>query len=206
LQRTRLTIVSSPIDRAAAFAEIRLDAVARAGLDRLGKWLQDEALPAGAIGPAEADRIESRHLADSLVMGHGWATGRPGLVADLGSGAGLPGLPLAIALPDWRFELVERSAGRCRLLGRARRVLELDNVTVVEGDFGRGGGPVDVVVTRAAMPPGQLDRVVRGWIAGPGMAVAAVSPTAEPPPGAEAVDIPPHILDRRARILIMRMQ
>jgi 16S rRNA G527 N7-methylase RsmG len=139
-------------------------------------------------------------------MAYGWATGDPGRVADLGSGAGLPGLPLAIVLPEWSFLLVERSAKRCGLLNRALRVLDLRNVTVMETDFRRRHEVVDVVLARAVAAPEELDPVVERWLGPSGTAVLAVSTVTVAPSGWWTVDIPEDILDRHARLLMMRRQ
>lgn len=56
-------------------------------------------------------------------------------VLDLGSGAGLPGVPLAIAAPEKSFVLLDRSSRRVRFLGQVARNLALSNVEVIEGDF-----------------------------------------------------------------------
>ncbi|MBT8128480.1 MAG: 16S rRNA (guanine(527)-N(7))-methyltransferase RsmG [Gammaproteobacteria bacterium] len=70
----------------------------------------------------------SKHILDSLsVMPYVGA----GLVADIGSGAGLPGIPLAIALPETRFVLIDSNGKKTRFLTQARITLGLDNVEVI---------------------------------------------------------------------------
>jgi 16S rRNA (guanine527-N7)-methyltransferase len=70
----------------------------------------------------------SKHILDSLsVMPYVGA----GLVADIGSGAGLPGIPLAIALPETRFVLIDSNGKKTRFLTQARITLELDNIEVI---------------------------------------------------------------------------
>lgn len=58
-------------------------------------------------------------------------------ILDLGSGAGLPGIPLAIAAPERSFLLLDRSSRRARFLKQVVRNLSLNHVEVVEGDFGQ---------------------------------------------------------------------
>ena len=70
-----------------------------------------------------------KHLLDSLAM-HAHATS--GTLADLGSGAGLPGIPLAIANPALRVTLVESAGKKARFLREAVRVLGLENARVAE--------------------------------------------------------------------------
>ncbi|MDA3958769.1 16S rRNA (guanine(527)-N(7))-methyltransferase RsmG [Oceanispirochaeta sp.] len=81
---------------------------------------------------AEGDDLIIRHILDSLsgvktMQGLG-----PAVVADIGSGAGLPGIPLAIMLPKIRFHLVERSGKRTGFLRNIILTLGLNNVSVME--------------------------------------------------------------------------
>jgi 16S rRNA (guanine527-N7)-methyltransferase len=101
----------------------------------------------------EPQRIIDDHLADSLValeLDHvPWSTGT---IADLGAGAGFPGLPLAIALPDARVVLVESNTRKCDFLRSTVRRLGLDNVEVERAraeQWPAGLGVCDVVAARA---------------------------------------------------------
>jgi len=60
-------------------------------------------------------------------------------IADLGSGAGLPGIPLAIAMPDVHFTLIERMARRCGFLRDVQKTLGLTNITVIEAELEKLG-------------------------------------------------------------------
>jgi 16S rRNA (guanine527-N7)-methyltransferase len=83
---------------------------------------------------AVRDRAEAwdRHVLDSLTVLPGLAEAEPGeAVADLGSGGGLPGLPLAIARPDLRFTLIESTGKKARFLEQTVEALELENVSVL---------------------------------------------------------------------------
>ena len=82
----------------------------------------------GLIGPLEMPRLWTRHILNSVLLA---PLIRPGRVGDIGSGAGLPGLVLAIARPDAQFILVEPMERRVDWLRRESEVLELDNVQVV---------------------------------------------------------------------------
>ena len=87
------------------------------------------AVPRGMIALSDAGRLWERHVLDGL-------RGAPELasvasVADLGSGAGIPGLPLAIALPTARFTLLEPRRGRIAFLEAVVDELRLGNVGVV---------------------------------------------------------------------------
>lgn len=82
----------------------------------------------GLIGPLELPRIWTRHILNSVLVA---PLLRPGLVGDVGSGAGLPGLVLAIARPDVEFVLIEPMERRVDWLRDQAAELDLENVTVV---------------------------------------------------------------------------
>ena len=82
-------------------------------------------------------------------------------VADIGSGAGLPGIPLALARPDLSITLIEPLLKRSTFLLEVVEELQLDNVTVVRGRAEEKAikaevGTVDVVTSRAVAPLGKL--------------------------------------------------
>ena len=81
----------------------------------------------GLIGPLEAERLWSRHVLNCVLPA---PLLRPGLVGDIGSGAGLPGIVLAIARPDVDFVLVEPMERRVEWLRFESARLGLDNVRV----------------------------------------------------------------------------
>lgn len=101
--------------------------------------------------------IAAKHVADSLLLLRlGPFSGR---FLDFGSGAGYPGIPLAVALPSVSFVLVDSSAKKCSFLSRAKALLGLRNVEVVHGRIG-GRDPLPVglfeqAAARAATPPAQ---------------------------------------------------
>jgi 16S rRNA (guanine527-N7)-methyltransferase len=99
--------------------------------------------------PAEA---VDRHVADSLVAVDLSAVRNARRIADLGSGAGWPGLVLAAALPDARVALVESAIRHCRYLERAVAAGRLENAEVVHAraeDWAGGLNAHDVVTARA---------------------------------------------------------
>lgn len=94
----------------------------------------------GLLGPREVPRLWSRHVLNCAVIESLMVPDAE--VADIGSGAGLPGLCLAIARPDLKLTLIEPLERRCIWLSEVIDDLQLDNVTVMRG---RAEQMVDVV-------------------------------------------------------------
>ncbi|MEU4214313.1 16S rRNA (guanine(527)-N(7))-methyltransferase RsmG [Actinoplanes sp. NPDC026623] len=129
---------------------------------RYAELLVTDGVVRGLIGPREAPRVWERHLINCSVMSEMIPIGAS--VIDVGSGAGLPGIVLAVARPDLTITLVEPLARRTAFLSEAVTALGLDaTVTVVRGRAEDlvGGPPAaaDVVTARAVAP---LDRLA-GW-------------------------------------------
>ena len=93
--------------------------------------LADTGISHGLIGPREAPRLWDRHVLNSAVVQPVFAEGAR--VADIGSGAGLPGIPLAIARPDLQMVLVEPLLRRTTWLTSTIEALGLTNVEVHRG-------------------------------------------------------------------------
>jgi 16S rRNA (guanine527-N7)-methyltransferase len=141
------------------------------------------------------DEVVDKHLLDSLAV----LPLLKGLtVADIGSGAGFPGLPLAIADPDRRFTLIESSGRKVNFIRHAVEKLALPNVEVVLGraESYRPVRPFDAVVARALGPLAGFVRVA-GHLAGRGgrlLAMKGKVPEAELaalPAGWKAVAVHP---------------
>src|SRR4051794_33623865 len=129
---------------------------------RYAELLVTDGVVRGLIGPREAPRIWDRHVINCAVTSGMIPFGAS--VVDVGSGAGLPGIVLAVARPDLRITLVEPLARRTAFLSEVVTTLGLDaTVTVVRGraEDVAGDPPVaaDVVTARAVAP---LDRLA-GW-------------------------------------------
>jgi 16S rRNA (guanine527-N7)-methyltransferase len=126
--------------------------------ERYAALLAGPGVERGLIGPREAPRLWERHLLNCAVLADGIEVGAD--VCDLGSGAGLPGLVLAIRRPDLRVTLVEPLLRRTRFLEEAVSELRLGRVEVVRGraeDLG-GTREFSVVTSRAVAP---LPRLLR---------------------------------------------
>jgi 16S rRNA (guanine527-N7)-methyltransferase len=115
----------------------------------------------GLIGPREAPRVWDRHLLNCGVLSEMISLGAS--VIDVGSGAGLPGIVLAVARPDLTITLVEPLARRTAFLSEAVTLLGLDaavSVVRARAEDLAGGLPAGEVVTARAVAP--LDRLA-GW-------------------------------------------
>ena len=139
-----VAVFGDGLERAQRYAQI----LAGAGVER------------GLIGPREADRLWDRHLLNSAALAELLASGDQ--IADIGSGAGLPGIPLALARPDLRVTLIEPLLRRADFLREVVDDLGVD-LTVVRGRaeeqaVRRQVGEMDAVVSRAVA---SLDKLTR---------------------------------------------
>lgn len=134
----------------------------------------------GLIGPREVDRLWERHLLNCAVIGEVIAAGAR--VVDLGSGAGLPGLPLVLARPELDITLLEPMARRVAWLRKVIDELGV-SVRVVRGRAEEPAvrdelGGVDVVVARAVAPLARLAGWALPLLADDGLLVAMKGETA----------------------------
>lgn len=133
--------------------------------------LAQEGIEWGLIGPKEGERLWERHIANSLPV----AALIPGgaVVIDIGSGAGLPGIPLALARPDCRVVLLEPLQRRVHFLELVAKRLELPNMEIVRAKAQNHQVQYDVVTARAVAP---LPRLIEWtWhLIKPGGALLAV--------------------------------
>ncbi|PVG84126.1 16S rRNA (guanine(527)-N(7))-methyltransferase RsmG [Nocardioides gansuensis] len=136
------------------FASERLPLV-----ERYAELLATEGVVRGLIGPREAPRLWERHLLNCGVLGTVVPDGST--LCDIGSGAGLPGLVLALARPDLTVTLVEPLLRRTTFLSEVVEEFGLSHVEVVRGraEELHGSRTFDVVTSRAVAP---LERLL-GW-------------------------------------------
>lgn len=135
-------------------------------VERYAQWLADEGVVRGLLGPREVDRIWDRHILNSALVSE--FIPPDATVADLGSGAGLPGIPLALARPDLSVTLVEPLLRRMTFLTEVLADLQslaTEPLTVElmrsRAEELHGKATFDVVTARALAP---LERLV-GWAA-----------------------------------------
>ncbi|MDZ7883284.1 MAG: 16S rRNA (guanine(527)-N(7))-methyltransferase RsmG [Mycobacterium sp.] len=127
---------------------------------RYGEILAGAGIERGLLGPSEVDRLWDRHLVNSAAMAELFDPGER--VADIGSGAGLPGIPLAIARPDLKVTLIEPLLRRSEFLREVIDELGLD-VAVIRGraedrTVRDAAGEMDAVVSRAVASLDKLSR------------------------------------------------
>ncbi|GHE03839.1 ribosomal RNA small subunit methyltransferase G [Streptomyces alanosinicus] len=124
---------------------------------RYAELLAEAGVQRGLIGPREVPRLWERHLLNCAVLSEAVPEGVT--VCDVGSGAGLPGIPLALVRDDLNITLLEPLLRRTTFLTEVVELLGLDHVTVVRGRAEEVLGklpPVHVVTARAVAP---LDRL-----------------------------------------------
>jgi 16S rRNA (guanine527-N7)-methyltransferase len=150
-----------PLDDRAEPTPDAVFGVRRSLADRYAEHLVTSGVERGLIGPREAPRIWDRHVLNCAVVAEIVPTGAR--LVDVGSGAGLPGIPLALARPDLQVVLVEPLARRAEWLREV--IADLD--VAVEVERGRAEEPAvrrrwegaDVVTARAVAPLARL----AGW-------------------------------------------
>jgi 16S rRNA (guanine527-N7)-methyltransferase len=127
-------------------------------LNRYVDILSSTGVTWGLLGPREADRLWERHVLNSAALSGLIAA--DSALADVGSGAGLPGIPLALLRPDLRITLIEPLLRRSTFLTQTVEELGIgDRVSVVRSRAEDHHQIYDVVVARALAP---LDRLI-GW-------------------------------------------
>jgi len=184
-------------------------------LDELERWNP-------RFGFVKADTRKElivKHVLDSLSA---WRQvreeAREAGVLDVGSGAGLPGIPLAIALPDISFTLLERSAKKVSFLRTCKALLGLERTRVIQGDLASASAsPFDVVTFRAVAPlsrfladaraGGLAFRTVvayKGRIERAHAEVEDVRRSAESPIAADVIPVAVPFLDEERCIVVLR--
>lgn len=111
------------------------------------------------ISRKDIDNLEINHILHSLAIAKFIRFTPESKVLDFGCGGGLPGLPLAVMMPDVHFHLIDRIGKKIRVAGEIAGELGLENVTLQHGDIGECHEKFDFVVSRAVMPHPDLMRL-----------------------------------------------
>jgi len=180
-------------------------------LDLLAKWNRTYNLTA----IRERSRMITHHLHDSLAV-LPWLPARDGIrVLDVGTGAGLPGIPLAVARPDSTFVLLDANHKKIAFVTQAAIELSLNNVRAVAArveDF-VGEQPFDVVISRAFSDLATFARLASPLVASDGVLIAmkgarASDEIAALPPNVAIVETPEldvSGLDAKRQLVVMRV-
>jgi 16S rRNA (guanine527-N7)-methyltransferase len=160
-----------PASAASVFGSALPAAVTYAGV------LATRGVEQGLLGPREVPRLWDRHLLNCAVVAE-LIERRQGTLLDLGSGAGLPGLVLAMVLPDTAVTLLEPMERRCRFLTECVTELGLANVSVLRGRAEDITLRTDVVTARAVAPLPRLAELAMGVVRPGGMILAIKGRTA----------------------------
>jgi 16S rRNA (guanine527-N7)-methyltransferase len=141
-------------------------------VERYARLLAGPGVERGLIGPHEVERLWERHLLNSAAVAG--LVPHPAQVVDLGSGAGLPGIVIALLLPDCEVTLLEPMLRRVTFLEECVDALALPNTRVARGraeDFA-GKVAADVVTARAVAPLGRLAPLALGLLRPGGLVLA----------------------------------
>lgn len=140
--------------------------------ERFVEHLATSGIERGLLGPRELPRLWDRHVLNCAVVGE--LIPEAARVADVGSGAGLPGLALAIARPDASFVLIEPLERRVNWLREVTSDLELTNVEIFRGRAEQAVGrfDVNVVTARAVSALSGLATMTMPLLSGSGVVLA----------------------------------
>jgi 16S rRNA (guanine527-N7)-methyltransferase len=160
-----VSVAPAPAAAAGVFGPALPAAVTYAGI------LATRGVEQGLLGPREVPRLWDRHLLNCAVVAE-LIDPRPDTLLDLGSGAGLPGLVLAMVLPGTAVTLLEPMERRCRFLAECVAELGLANVSVLRGRAEDVTIRTEVVTARAVAPLPRLAELAMGLVRPGGMVLA----------------------------------
>jgi 16S rRNA (guanine527-N7)-methyltransferase len=156
-------------------AEVFGSALPRA--EEFAGMLATRGVSRGLIGPHEVPRLWDRHLLNCAVVAE-FIDPRPATLVDIGSGAGLPGIVLAMLRPKVSVILLEPMERRCRFLADCVAELGLDNASVLRARAQDAVLRADVATARALAPLDRLAELAVGLVRPGGMVLAIKGQTA----------------------------
>lgn len=131
-------------------------------IDKLNKFaslLKEWNEKINLISRKDIDNIPVNHLLHSLSIAKFITFQKGAKVMDLGSGGGLPGIPLAILFPDTEFTLIDRTGKKMNAAAEMAKKLGLVNVKTIHGDAAEIKDEFDFIVSRAVMPQPDLNKI-----------------------------------------------
>ncbi len=163
----------------------------KAEIEQYAQFLIGPGIERGLIGPREGERIWERHIFNCLPVTTLIPEGS--IVFDIGSGAGLPGLVIALARPDLKLFLIEPLQRRVDFLKEAVELLGIENVEVIRGKSESVKKSANYVTARAVAPLEKLKKITSHMIK-PGGALLAMkgesaAKEAKTVPGAEVIEV-----------------
>ena len=160
-------------------------------IERYAEFLIGPGIERGLIGPREGERIWERHIFNCLPV----TTLIPenSLLFDIGSGAGLPGIVIALARPDLKITLIEPLSRRVEFLEEAITLLKIEDIAVIRGKSESVKKSANYVTARAVAPLEKLKKITSHMIK-PGGALLAMkgesaAEEAKTVPRAEVIEV-----------------
>lgn len=169
-------------------SEVGLGPAAQGRLRAFERLLRERAVPAGAVAASDVGRLWKRHILDSVRGAALLPRGVEG-VADLGSGAGLPGIPIAIVRPDLRLTLIESRQRRAGLLELFVERLELTNVRALASRVEAVRERFDACLARALASPEDAWRLARPLLVEGGSLLCWVGPDEDRWPAGARIEL-----------------